>query len=186
MTGLRALWLPVLLSSVAVFLVSWVIHAMLPWHKGDYHKLPDEDKARDLLRPLNIPPGDYMVPRPGSMADMRSPQFQEKMKQGPNFTMTVLPSGMPAMGSMLLTWFVYLLAVSVCSAYVAGRASPWGASYLHVFRFVGVTAFLAYGAALCQFSIWYSRSWDTTIRYLIDALLYACVTAGFFGWLWPH
>jgi len=35
MTGLGALWLPILLSSVAVFVVSSVIHMMSPWHKSD-------------------------------------------------------------------------------------------------------------------------------------------------------
>ncbi len=76
MTGLSALLLPILLSSVIVFLVSSVIHMALPWHKSDYPKVPNEDKLRDALRPLAVPPGDYMVPRPSSMQEMRSPAFR--------------------------------------------------------------------------------------------------------------
>ena len=64
MTALPALWLPILLSSVIVFVVSSVIHMALPWHKSDYPPIPNEDKVMDALRPFAIPPGDYMVPRP--------------------------------------------------------------------------------------------------------------------------
>ena len=72
------------------------------------------------------------------------------------------------------------------SGYVASRALPAGAAYLHVFRFAGVTAFLAYAGALPQAAIWYSKSWGTTIRSTIDALIYAGLTAGVYGWLWPR
>ena len=99
MTGLGALWLPILLSSVAVFVVSSVIHMMSPWHKSDYPKLANEDKAMDVLRALAIPPGDYFIPRPSSREEMRSPQFAEKMKNGPVVVMTVFPSGRWPRGS---------------------------------------------------------------------------------------
>ena len=79
MTELSALWLPILLSAVVVFVVSSIIHTLLPWHKSDYPKVPNEDKFRDAIGPLAIPPGDYMVPRPSSRADVRSPEFAEKM-----------------------------------------------------------------------------------------------------------
>src|SRR5256886_6711175 len=72
MTGLAALWLPILVSSVLVFVVSSAIHMASPWHKSDYPKVPNEDRLRDALRPLAIPPGDYMVPRPSSREEMRS------------------------------------------------------------------------------------------------------------------
>jgi Na+/proline symporter len=78
------------------------------------------------------------------------------------------------------------LAVGVFVAYVSGRALPRGAEYLPVFRFAGCTAFLAYSVALWQDSIWYSRKWSTTIKNTFDGLLYALMTAGTFGWLWPH
>src|SRR6266581_3856444 len=64
MIGLGALWLPILVSSVAVFVVSSVIHMMSPWHKSDYPKLANEDQVMDALRRFAIPPGDYFVPRP--------------------------------------------------------------------------------------------------------------------------
>lgn len=186
MVGLSALWLPILLSAVIVFVTSSIIHMMLPWHKSDYSRIPDEDKAMDALRPLAIPPGDYMVPRASSMQEMRAPEFTEKMKRGPVVILTVLPSGGTSMGTSLVLWFVYSLVIGVFSAYVAGRALAPGAAYLHVFRFAGVTAFACYAVALWQMSIWYRRSWGTTVRATVDGLVYALLTAGVFGWLWPR
>lgn len=89
MTGLSSLWLPILLSSVIVFVVSSVIHMAPLWHKSDYPKVPNEDKLMDAVRQLGIPPGSYMVPRP-SRAEMRSPEFAEKVTRGPVMMVTVI------------------------------------------------------------------------------------------------
>ena len=186
MTGIIELWLPILLSSVLVFVVSSIIHMLSPWHKSDYPKMSNEDKVMDALRPLAIPPGDYLVPRPSSRADMRSPEFREKMKKGPVVMLTVWPGGPMSMGSNLNQWFLYTLVIGIFAANVAGRALPVGAEYLQVFRFAGVTAFIGYSAALWQMSIWYHRSWTTTIKATVDGLIYALLTAGVFGWLWPR
>jgi hypothetical protein len=185
MTELTALWLPILLSAIIVFVASTIIHMVLQWHKNDCPKLPNEDKFTEAVRPLAIPPGDYMVPRASSMADMKSAEFAEKLKKGPVLMMTVVPNGPFSMGSNLAQWFVYLLIVGVFSAYVAGRALPPHTPYLQVFRFAGVAAFLSYSVALWQMSIWYKRSWMTTFKSTIDGLIYALLTAGTFGWLWP-
>lgn len=186
MTGLTALWLPILLSAVFVFVVSSVIHMASPWHKSDYPKMPNEDQVRDALRPLAIPPGDYMVPRPQSMDEMKSPAFAEKIRQGPVLIVTVLPNEPMSMGRNLSLWFAYSVVVSVFAAYVTGRALSQGSPYLSVFRFAGATAFAGYALALWQLSIWYRRSWSITVKSTIDGLIYALLTAGTFGWLWPH
>jgi hypothetical protein len=185
MTEITALWLPILLSAIIVFVASSLVHMVLPWHKSDYPRVPNEDKFMDAVRPLAIPPGDYMVPRCVNRAEMSSPEFAEKMKKGPVIVMTVIPSGPFTMGSNLAQWFVYILVVGVFAAYVAGRALPHGAHYLTVFRFAGVAAFLSYAVALWQMSIWYKRAWSTTIKSTFDGLIYALLTAGTFGWLWP-
>src|SRR6266571_1238901 len=111
MIGLFELWLPILLSSVFVFVVSSVIHTVLPWHKNDYHKVPNEDKVMDALRPLAIPPGDYLMPRPSSRQEMRSPEFTDKMKKGPVMMFSVWPSGPATMGKNLVLWFLYACVV---------------------------------------------------------------------------
>lgn len=185
MTPFSALWLPILLSGVIVFVASSLIHMVLPWHKSDYRKVPNEDKFMDAMRPLGVPPGDYMVPSPGSRDEMRSPDFKEKFKKGPVLMMTVMPADFMSMGRNLLLWFIYTLVVSFFAAYVAGRALRPHSEYLEVFRFAGVAAFLTYAGALWPMSIWYRRSLVSTIKATIDGLIYACLTAGTFGWLWP-
>jgi hypothetical protein len=186
MTGLHLLWLPILLSSVIVFVVSSLVHMVLPWHKNDYPTMPNEGKAMEALRSLAIPPGDYMVPHPSSRQALRSPEFLEKLNKGPVMVLTVLPNGPFSMGRNLALWFVYLAVVSLFSAYITGRALPPGVPFLQVFRFAGTTAFLGYTMALWQMSIWYRRAWSTTIKATVDGLIYALLTAATFGWLWPR
>lgn len=186
MTGLDSLWLPILLSSVLVFVVSSVIHVLTPWHKGDYPQLPDQDRVQEALRPFAIPPGDYMLPRAHGRAELASPAFVEKLNKGPVMMLTVMPNGPVAMGSSFIGWFLYSVVIGTFAGYVAGRALPPGAHYLQAFRFVGATAFCGYSLALLQMSIWYRRSWLLTIKGTIDGLVYALLTAGVFGWLWPR
>src|SRR3989475_3209931 len=184
MTPLVSLWLPILLSAVGVFLLSSVLHMFTGWHKSDYLKVPNEDRVMDTLRPLAIPPGDYMMPRPGSTEEMRSPAFVEKFKKGPVMMFTVMPGGTMAMGKNLAMWFLYSVVVGLFAAYVAWSALSPSAGYRDVFRFTGVTAFIGYSLALWQMSIWYRRAWLTTIKATVDGLIYALVTAGIFGWPW--
>ncbi len=135
---------------------------------------------------MSIPPGDYMMPCPGGMAELKDPAFRDKLARGPVAVMTVMPSGDRGMGAQLAQWFVYCVVVGVFAAYITGRALPPGAHYLQVFRFAGCTAFVGYSLALWQNSIWYKRALGATIRSTIDGLLYGLLTAGTFGWLWPH
>jgi hypothetical protein len=186
MVTLQALWLPILLSAVIVFVVSSIIHMLLPWHKNDYPKVPEEDKLMDALRPLAVPPGDYMIPRASSMQDMRSPEFAAKLQKGPVLILTMMPNGPFTMGKSLVSWFLYSLVIGIFAAYVASRALPAGAEYLRVFQLTGVTAFIAYSVALWQMSIWYRRAWRITLKTTADGLIYALLTAGTFGWLWPR
>jgi hypothetical protein len=45
MIPLTALWLPIMVSAVIVFFASFIIHMVLTYHKSDYRKLSDEDRA---------------------------------------------------------------------------------------------------------------------------------------------
>jgi hypothetical protein len=186
MTELSTLWLPILLSAVIVFVASSLIHMASPWHKSDYPRVPDEDALRAAVGPLSIPPGDYMVPRPVVRADMKSPQFAEKIRQGPNLILTVLPNGPFTMSRNLILWFLYVVVVGALAAWVAANSLPVGADYRHVFHVVAIAAFIGYTVSLWQMSIWYRRAWSTTIKATVDGMIYALLTAGTFGWLWPR
>src|SRR5688572_30444865 len=168
MVPLSALWLPILLSAVIVFLVSSVIHMASPWHKNDYPRVPDEEAFRTAVGPLAIPPGEYMVPRPATRADMQSAEFLARRKSGPNVILTVLPNPPWGMGKHLALWFAYLVVVAIFAGYIAGRALPPASDYLEAFRFTGTTAFIGFAVALWQMPIWYGRSWSTTIKATVD------------------
>lgn len=186
MVALTSLWMPIVLSAVAVFIVSSLIHMVVGYHKHDYGAVPSEDAVMEALRKFSIPPGDYVMPHAHGAAEMKSPEFMEKWNKGPIVMMTVFPQGPMAIGSQLTKWFIYCVVSSVFAAYVASRALVPGAPYLEVFRFAGVMAFACYGVAIWQSNIWYRRQIGTTVRLTIDALVYALVTAGMFGWLWPN
>jgi len=185
MVSLTALWLPMVLSAVFVFILSSVIHMALPYHKSDYRQLPDEGKILDAMRGAGVTPGPgYMFPW-HTMKDMKSPEAQEKFKRGPVGMLTIRAAGLPSMGSFLGQWFVYCLLISLFTAYLTGRTRAPGAEYLEVFRVAGTVAFLSYGAAQIQDSIWKGQTWGVTCKHVFDSLLYGLVTAGTFGWLWP-
>jgi hypothetical protein len=180
-----SLWIPILLAAVLVFVGSSVIHMVLTYHRNDFGKLPKEDEIMAALRPFAIPPGEYVMPYAGGSAAMKSPDYQDKLTKGPVAFLSVLPSGSWSMGASLLQWFLYAVLVGIFAAYITGRTLGPGAPYLDVFRFAGTTAFLGYALALLQASIWYKRAWSTTLKSVFDGLIYALLTAGAFGWLWP-
>jgi len=185
MVGITSLLLPILVSAVFVFLVSSVIHMVLKYHRTDFGKIPSEDGVLEALRKFNIPEGDYVFPHAGSPEAMKNPDYGEKCKKGPIGFLTVMKPGAPTMGTSLLQWFLYCVLASLFAAYVAGQALDPGAPYLSVFCIAGTTAFTGYGLALLQNSIWYKRKWSTTLKSVFDAMIYALVTAGTIGWLWP-
>lgn len=186
MVSIPSLWLPIVLSAVLVFMGSSVIHMLLTYHKNDFQSVDDEDGAQDALRGLGLAPGDYMIPYAGTSENMKSPEFQAKVEKGPIATVTIFPkSAWTSMGKQLGQWFVYCLVVSVVAAYVAGRTLGAGAEYLAVFRLIGTVAFACYAMALPLRSIWFHQNWGATLKGMFDGFVYACLTAGAFGWLWP-
>jgi hypothetical protein len=188
MVPLTSLVAPLILSAVLVFVASSIIHMVLPYHRNDVKRIPldKETELLETLRRLNIAPGDYAAPHAGSMAGMKDPAFVAKMTKGPLVFMTLSPGAAPSMGKNLALWFLYIIVVNFFAAYVSGRALAVGSPYPAVFRFMGATAFMGYAMALPQHSIWYRRSWVTTAKSVFDGLVYASLTAGVFGWLWPR
>jgi hypothetical protein len=188
MVSLMSLWLPILLSGVVVFLVSALIHMVLPYHRTDVERLPGEDEVMAALRAVAAPPGDYLLPYAGSPAAMKDPAYIEKVKQGPAAFFTVfppIPSGRPGMGAQLAQWFVYCVVVSLFAGYIASRALAPGDPGGEVLRFAGATAFAGYALALPQGSIWWRRKWSATLKSVFDGLIYALLTGAVFASMWP-
>ena len=185
MVALTALWLPMLLSAVIVFIASSIMHMVLPYHQSNYRQLPEEDKLLDALRPANLTRGLYVFPF-CTHKTMKSPEIREKYKLGPVGMMTIFPPGPPVLPKFLVEWFVYCLIVALFVAYLTGRTVAPATQYLAVFRVAGTVAFMTYGLGTIANSIWKGQTWSMTIKEAFDGLVYALLTAGTFGWLWPR
>ena len=179
------LWLPILLGGVFCWITSAIFHMVIKHHNNDYKSINNEDQVSEAIRAGELPPGLYSMPYCKDMKEMDDVSMQEKFNQGPVAMLTVFDNGMPPMGKLLGQQLLFFILGSLLIAYVASLSLLAGSEYMAVFRVVMVTGFLTYGWGLIPFSIWYGHPWSNSIRYLIDALIYAAVTAGTFAWLWP-
>jgi hypothetical protein len=180
---LTSLWLPILLSAIAVFIVSSLIWTVIQWHNSDWQKLPDEEAVRHALRGAS--PGQYSVPHAADNRARQASEWQGKFKEGPSAMMVVLSHGSMAMGKQLVQWFIYCLVISTLIAYVAAATLPAGAECLKVFQVTGTVAILAYAGSAAMGSIWFGHTWGRTLKDIVDGVIYGLLTAGIFGWLWP-
>jgi hypothetical protein len=184
MVPLAALWLPILLSAVIVFFASFIMHMVLPYHRGDYRQLPDEVGVLAALGTAGVKRGLYMFPH-CTHKEMNTPAVQEKFKQGPVGHLTIFPSGPVAMPKYLAMWFAYCLIIGFFVAYLTGHTTAPGTHYSQVFRVAGTAAFLAYGLGHLSNGIWKGQPWSMVIKEVVDGLVYGLLTAGTFGGLWP-
>lgn len=180
-----SLWLPVVLSAVGVWIASAIAWMVLPHHRSDFDKLPDEDGFLGALGKDPPSPGQYMFPHCGSMEGAKDPAFLEKQERGPAGIMVVRPSGPPNMGKSLGLWLVYCFVVSFFAAYVARHSLAAGEPGVDVFRCTATIAMAAYVLGNLPDSIWMGRPWAVTAKSMIDGVVYGLVTGGIFCWLWP-
>jgi len=186
MNALLALWLPILLSAVVVFVISSLVHMVLKWHASDYNTVANEDAVRAAINASNAAPGRYVIPHCKDMKDMGSPEMIKKYQEGPVMHFTILPKGVPGMGKYLGQWFVCTVVVAAISAFIAANVygltgTPVGGAA----KLAGAVTFLAHGFGTIHESIWSGRPWGSSAKYLFDSALYALGTWGVFLWLWP-
>ena len=185
MTSLTALWLPILLSGVAVFFLSALVWTVMPHHKKDWAGLPNEDAVLTAMRGNPPAPGQYAMPFMFDPKLRDDPAMKERIARGPNAYFTVIPTGTPAMGPMMAKSLVYNLVVSLLVAYVTWHSLRAGAETSMVFRIAGTTAMMAYILAVVPESIWFGRPWRNLWMQVVDGVVYGLVTGAIFGWLWP-
>lgn len=183
--SLLDLWLPILVGAVAVFFASSIAHMLLPWHKYDYGKLPDEAPVLEGLRSAGLPEGCYRFPFVDSMAELKDEAMLQKWMDGPVGMITVMPSGLPRMGASLLQWFIYSVVVAAVAGYVASITLVQGADAMTVFRVTGAVAVLAHGTSNVMNSIWKGEPWMVSFKFAVDGLIYGLLTGGALAYLWP-
>ncbi|MBC8407109.1 MAG: hypothetical protein H8E15_17975 [Planctomycetes bacterium] len=186
MAFLLDLWLPIMAAAALVFVASSVLHMLIPIHRNDYSQIPGEDEVLDAMRKANLGRGSYMFPFASCMKDMQSEEITAKLNSGPVGFMTVLPPGPMQMGKSLGQWFLFTIGVSVLIAYATSLVFEAGADYRQIFRFTATLGFLGYSFGYVQDAIWKGQRWSVVMKFMFDGLVYALVTAGTFGWLWPE
>lgn len=186
MVTLGDLWLAIALATVLTFVGGAILHMVLPLHRSDFTKLPDEDGVMEAIGRSGAGPGNYMFPAPvAGMESMKDPVYLAKMDKGPVGIMTLGPPGRIVMGPYLLKQFVFHLVVSFVIAYVASRTLSAGVEYLQVFRVVGTVAILAYTAAIFPAAIWYREPRNYVLGKVVDGIVWGLLTAGSFAGFWP-
>ena len=182
--SLLQLWLPIVAAAVLVFFASFVLHAVIQWHRPDYHGFANEDAVRAAIRAGNARPGQYLVPYLSEMRQMKAPEKVRLFEEGPVAYVTLRRPGPPRMGKELVLWFLLDLAICIIAGYIGGKTLPPGASFLQVCRIVATIGFVAYAAGPVQQGIWMGKPWPAVSREVADAILYAFAMGAAFGWLW--
>ena len=177
---LASLWLPILLSAVAVFFVSFLSWMALQLHKNDWRKIEREEEFLKAVGDLRLAEGSYSFPYCGSGAEMKSEAFQKKWEAGPRGILTTF--GKTSMGQNLVLTFLLFLATSLLLAYLASIAFRPGAPSIDVFRFVATGALMAHLIGIVQHSIWFRCR---IVGHLIEAVAFAAVTGAIFAAMWP-
>jgi hypothetical protein len=186
MVTLLDLWLPIVASAVAVFVLSSLVHMVFKWHNVDYRALANEDDVRTMIQRMNPAPGEYLLPHCPDMKGMQSPDMQQKFRDGPVALITLRRCGAPNMGRPLAQWFLYTIVVAVFAGYVASRVLPAGAHAARVLQVIATVAFMTYAGGSVQSGIWMGKPWRSVAKDALDALLYGLATGAVFGWLWPQ
>lgn len=183
--SLADLWLPILLATILIWIMSSVIHMVFKYHNSDYQKLDNEDAVMAAIGQGSPKLGLHAFPYCVDMKEMRDPAMQEKYANGPVGFVLIGQDGLPKMGKLVSQQIAFMLIGVALIAYAASLALPAGAEYLEVFRFVMTAGFLTFGWATMPFSIWYGLQWSATFKFLLDALIYGALVAGVFAWMWP-
>ena len=184
MVGLAELWMPVLISAVAVFIASSIIWMALPIHKPDIKSLDNEEDFDNAIRPMNIKPGLYMFPGCHGK-DLKSDAFQARWKSGP-WGMLTIAGGPPNFGMNLLKTFISYLVITAMVGYLAGIGLAPGTEYMEVFRVVGTAAILGFCMGSFAGDFFLGKPTRFIITSFIDGVIFALITAGIFATMWPE
>ena len=183
MVTILELWLPILLSGVAVFFLSFLMWMVFPHHRSDWAPLPDEDGTMGFLG--DIEAGQYTFPHCASPESMKDPAWIKKAEDGPSGLLIIRPRGPMNMGKAMGVSFTFNLCVSLLTAYIFSIGTPKIASDMHVFRMAATIAFMGYSGALVWNAVWWSQSWSSTLKSMFDGLIYGIATGLLFMLMWP-
>lgn len=183
MDMLLSLWLPIVITTVALFFASFLAWNVLPHHKPDLRTWPEEERLLQFIRDSGAPAGEYPFPM-CTLEELKHEAGRQRLATGPWGMVNVWPAP-PPMGRNMVMTVLFFLVVTVLVAYVGSVAVPAGATLAQVFQVVGVTAILAHSTGgICR-EIWFTRPLRAKLMDLIDGIAYGAITGLVFGLLWP-
>jgi hypothetical protein len=187
MDFLLALWLPILLSAAAVWVVSTIFGMPFLHHKNDWIGLgpAHENAFTEFLRKSGIKPGNYLFPDFRTREAMESEKVKKALEQGPvgHLSLWRPPLGM---GGKLAGCFVVYLVASTLIAYLASVTLPATAGFAKVFQVVGTAGVLAYSFSFIPNAVWFGAYRRTIVMSVIDGVVFGVMTGVIFAWRWPH
>jgi hypothetical protein len=178
------LWLPIVLSTILVFVLSAASHMVLPWRRNEWGRIADAGALQAALR--GLAPGLHAFPAPSDPRQQMSKDWMDRWARGPSGWLTLAPPGPVSMGRNMALSLLAFLVIAFLVAYVAVHSLPAAPPFRAVLRIVGAVGFLSFGAGSVFNSIWYHRPWRAYLSDLIDALLFGLAMGAVFGWLWPR
>lgn len=184
MNELLSLWLPILVSSIAVFFASFLAWMVIGHHKPDWQEMPNEKLACEHLRNSGLKPGRYMFPMCQTPEQMKDPVKMELQKTGPWGTINLWPAA-PNMGRNLILTFSFYALTSVFVAYLGTLSLEPGAGFSPVFQVTGTAAILAYCFGFIPNAIWFGTPLRAVLMDLADGLAFGLITGCIFGLMWP-
>ena len=193
MDVLVPLWLPIVLSAAAVWIVSTIFGMPFLHHKNDFIGLPaaQEDALMASLRSSGIKAGNYLFPDFRTREAMESDKVKKALEHGPVGHLSVWPTPL-TMGGKLAATFVVYLVVSTLIAYLTRVALPSlppaaaPHSFARIFQIAATAGILAYCFSSIPGAIWWGSYRRTIVANFTDGVIYGAMTGAIFAWRWPH
>lgn len=179
-----SLWLGILAASVALWIYGALAWMVLPQHKNDFKKLPDDDTVLEFVRRLNLPPGTYGYPNFVSHSEAQKPEMKAKFERGPMGLLSVWSP--PRMGvNMALNFVFYIVACSLIAYLASASGLPRGAGFGKVMQIVGTAGVLTFSFSAIPGMIWFQANKAAILSHVLDGVVMGLITGAVFALLWP-
>ncbi|MEO1513235.1 MAG: hypothetical protein AAFU70_14275 [Planctomycetota bacterium] len=115
---------------------------------------------------------------------MKDEAFRARWEHGPWGTITVFPAASKFGKNLAFTALVFFV-ITLFVGYLTRQAVEPGAEYLRVFQIAGTAAVLGHVFGGLPYAIFFGKPARFVITDLIDAIIYAMITAGILAAMWP-
>jgi mannitol-specific phosphotransferase system IIBC component len=180
MTFFFALWLPILVSAVVLFIASSIAWTVLTHHFHDHNKLPNEEEFMAQVRSMELPNATYIFPLYLSHKDAQNPDNVKRYNDGPRGV--IMLWDVPNIGRNLGLTFLYFFIIATVTAYIGWASMGPGVGFLKAFQVIGAIGVLVFASSGQLNAIWFPRR---TLNDFLDGVVFGVLMGLVFGLLWP-